>query len=171
MLERGAERDAAASIVCRLELSQPVASPTMRRSLTRTPTAFRRRNPTRKRPRQRSRQAPIPFRAHLTAGLVKRSLNSWSSVLARCSFPARPAQLDSPASRPPPRCSCGGSARGRADSQPSSCAARERGSASQEGVPDRIAGIAPPLQRQSEAFVQGLRGHCFVEGQNLIIER
>jgi putative ABC transport system substrate-binding protein len=30
---------------------------------------------------------------------------------------------------------------------------------------------SPPLQRQSEAFLQGLRDHGFVEGQNVIIER
>jgi putative tryptophan/tyrosine transport system substrate-binding protein len=36
-------------------------------------------------------------------------------------------------------------------------------------------GVAPPtspsLQRLSEAFLQGLRDHGFVEGQNVIIER
>jgi putative tryptophan/tyrosine transport system substrate-binding protein len=30
---------------------------------------------------------------------------------------------------------------------------------------------SPPLQRSSEAFLQGLRDHGFVEGQNVIIER
>src|SRR5262245_43488395 len=30
---------------------------------------------------------------------------------------------------------------------------------------------SPPLQRQLEAFVHGLRDHGFVEGQNVIIER
>jgi ABC-type uncharacterized transport system substrate-binding protein len=30
---------------------------------------------------------------------------------------------------------------------------------------------SPPLQRASEAFLQGLRDHGFVEGQNVIIER
>jgi putative ABC transport system substrate-binding protein len=30
---------------------------------------------------------------------------------------------------------------------------------------------SPPLQRQSEAFLQGLRDHGFVEGQNVTIER
>src|SRR5215468_52359 len=30
---------------------------------------------------------------------------------------------------------------------------------------------SPPLQRQAEAFLQGLRDHGFVEGQNLAIER
>jgi hypothetical protein len=30
---------------------------------------------------------------------------------------------------------------------------------------------SPPLQRQSEAFLQGLRDHGVVEGQNVIFER
>jgi putative ABC transport system substrate-binding protein len=30
---------------------------------------------------------------------------------------------------------------------------------------------SPPLQRSSEAFLQGLRDHGFIEGQNVIIER
>jgi putative ABC transport system substrate-binding protein len=52
------------------------------------------------------------------------------------------------------------------------------GEAQQAGKMYRIGlqGITPPatsplLQRQSETFLQGLRDHGFVEGQNLIIER
>jgi putative ABC transport system substrate-binding protein len=51
------------------------------------------------------------------------------------------------------------------------------GHAEQAGKVWRIGWLAitpptsPPLQRQSEAFLQGLRDQGFVEGQNVIIER